>query len=88
MEAGISDHVWSIEELVACMTQQEYEQQYADAMNSLERRGNLVGKPYYSHDGVRAVKIDGFPCIDDLVFEKAWGKDTAASIAANRPSPH
>jgi hypothetical protein len=71
------------------MTQLEYEQQYADALDSLRRRGNLVRKPYYSsHDRVRAVTIDGFPCIDDLVFEKAWGKDTAASIAANRPSPH
>jgi hypothetical protein len=69
------------------MTQQEYEQQYSDALASLRRRGNQVGKPYYSHDGVRAVRIDEFPCIDDLVFKKAWGKATAASIVAQRPSP-
>jgi hypothetical protein len=69
------------------MTKEEYEQQYSDAIYSLEQRGHQIGSPYFSHDGVRAIRVDNFAWTDDAVFEEAWGKEIAAAIAAERPSP-
>jgi hypothetical protein len=69
------------------MTNEEYEQKYFDAVDFLKQRGHQIGDPYLSHDGVRTVRIDNFPWRDDAVFEEAWGKEMAAAIAAERPSP-
>jgi len=69
------------------MTEEEYEQKYSDAIYFLTQRGHRIGDPYLSHHGARTVRIDNFPWTDDAVFEEAWGKEMAAAIAAERPSP-
>jgi hypothetical protein len=65
------------------MTQQEYEQQYSDAVASLRRRGNQVGKPYYSHDGVRAVRI---VFTETVVRDILLRLDTFCALAGPSPS--
>ena len=70
------------------MTKEEYEQQYSDAIYSLKHRGHQIGNPSLSHDGVRAIRVDNFPWTDTAVFEEAWGKEAAVSMAADQPSPH
>jgi hypothetical protein len=62
------------------MTAEEYERQYAGAQAALRDRGCKVGVPYRTHDGVRAIHIDNSPCVDSLVFERAWGTLIADSI--------
>jgi hypothetical protein len=67
------------------LTREEYEQQYLDALEALRSQGKIVGAPYRIHDGVRAVHVDGLPCVDLLVFTAAWGIELAEDIQANRP---
>ena len=66
-------------------TNAEYEGKYQDAVATLRGHGKTVGKPEIVRGGIRSVHVDGFPCTDELVFEKAWGKDAAQEIMASRP---
>ena len=67
--------------MIANMRAKEYEQQYSEALAELRSRGCKITSPYTSPDGVRRVQIDNFPpCIDRLVFEKAWGQAIAEHI--------
>jgi hypothetical protein len=45
-----------------------------------------VGYPYETHDRVRTVRVDGFPCSDEVVFAVAWGKETARDIMTQHRS--
>jgi hypothetical protein len=56
------------------MSATEYERQYSDALAELRSRGHKVASPYTAPDGIRRVEIDDLPCVDRLVFEKAWGQ--------------
>src|SRR5437899_2404907 len=62
------------------MDKNEYELLYLDALGELRRRGVDVGEPYFSRDGVRAVRIKNLPCTDELAFTEAWGADLARDI--------
>ncbi len=66
------------------MSREEYEERYAEALQTIRDVGKTVGEPYQTHDGVRAVHIDGFPCRDELVFTETWGEELARDIMAPR----
>ena len=68
------------------MTEKEYEHQYSEALAELRSRGSTVASPYTTPDGIREVRIDNFPRIDRLVFEKAWGQQIAEKIMSEKPS--
>ena len=63
------------------MIKEEYEKEYNAAIDSMERLGHRVGSSSVSLYGVRWVRVDSFPWMDDAVFEEVWGKEKAAAIA-------
>jgi hypothetical protein len=65
------------------MTQKEYEERYAAALDKIRR--TIVGNPETLHDGTRLVIIDGKSCTDEVVFTKAWGRDAAEEIMKRKP---
>ena len=70
------------------MTQKEYEHQYSDALAELRSRKYTVASPYSTPDGVRRVQIDDFSCLDQAVFQKAWGQQVTEKILSEKPSRH
>jgi hypothetical protein len=68
------------------MTPDDYEVRYREALADLKQRGKKVGYPYETHDRVRTVRVDGFPCSDEVVFAVAWGKETARDIMTQHRS--
>ena len=62
------------------MTAEEYETQYQDALRECRTHSKRVGTPYRTHGGIRSVHINGFPCIDRLVFKEAYGEQLADKI--------
>ena len=68
------------------MTDEEYEQKYQDALESLKQRGKELGEPYRTRDGVRLVHVDGYPSPDMIVLEWAWGVTVASEIMRERPA--
>jgi hypothetical protein len=68
------------------MTAKEYERQYSDALAELRSRACKVASPYTTPDGIRRVQIDNDSCIDQVVFEKAWGQQVTEKIMRKKPS--
>lgn len=68
------------------MMEKEYERQYSEALAELRSRVCKVAAPHRTPDGIRRVRIDDFPCIDRLVFEKAWGHEVAEKIMREKTS--
>jgi hypothetical protein len=65
------------------MSNAEYEDKYREALDAI--RAHIIEQPYRTHDGVRAVHIDGRPYTDEAIFTKAWGKEAAAEIMREKP---
>jgi len=68
------------------MTDQEYEVEYRHALHELSQQGYEVVEPGRAQDR-RLVLVDGFPCSDWEVFNKAYGEQTAEIITEERPKP-
>jgi hypothetical protein len=56
------------------MDEKEYEGTYQAALRQIKTKGDEVGEPYLTHDGVRSVHIKNFPCTDELVFKGSLGR--------------
>ncbi|MCU1334909.1 MAG: hypothetical protein JWO19_490, partial [Bryobacterales bacterium] len=55
-----------------------------EALAGLKQRGKKVGYPYETHDRVRTVRVDGFPCSDEVVFAVASDYPTALRMRSTR----
>jgi hypothetical protein len=66
------------------MTEQDYQSRYQEAFEELKARGVRVGEPFFTHDGLRVVRVSNFPYTDHAVFAEVWGKQTADSITGER----
>lgn len=68
------------------MTTKEYARQYSDALAKLRSRACKVASPYATPDGIRRVQINNHSCIDQMMFERAWGQQVAEKIMRKTPS--
>ena len=68
------------------MTQRDYEQRYAEALDVVRRKISNVGQPETMPDGTRLVRVGAMRCDDEFVFRLAWGKETARDIVDQRPA--
>jgi len=62
------------------MANEGYERAYRDALDVLQLRGKIVGKPAYSQDGLRYCRIDQVALGERDILEDAWGESLADEI--------
>jgi hypothetical protein len=63
------------------MTDEQYETVYKDALRVISAVD--IGEPYFI-DGKRYVFINGLPCSDRVVLERAFGSRLAAEILSRQ----